>query len=34
MITGSSHLCSHQQVDDHCKRKDHTTKHTTNNRRV
>jgi len=28
MITGSSHLCSHQQVDDHCKRKDHTTKHT------
>ena len=35
MITGSSHLCSHQQqVDDHCKRKDHTTKHTTTNRRV
>jgi len=25
MITGSSHLYSHQQVDDHCKRKDHTT---------
>jgi len=20
MITGSSHICSHQQVDDHCKK--------------
>jgi len=30
MIMGSSHLCSHQQVDNHCKRKDHTTKHATN----
>jgi len=34
MITESSHLCSHEQVDDHCKRKDHTTDHTTNNKRV
>jgi len=34
MITGSSHIYSHQQVNDHCKRKDHTTKHTTINSRV